>query len=152
MDLRIKCDSLKEIIESFLKQESIDLVNLSLRYEGGNLVLRILADKPGGGITMDECALLNRNLRRLLDEKDIIKDKYILEVSSPGLDRPLKCGNDFMRFLNKRARFFLKTRINGKLEWEGLINRVDTDKVYITVNEGIIAVPFLQINKAKLVI
>ena len=116
---------LKGIFEGFLKERNFEFVDLVYRYEGKDLMLRVLADRPEGGITMDECALLNREIGDILDQKDIIQSRYILEVSSPGLDRPLKTKSDFSRSLNRNVKFFLNDLINRKLEWDGKIIRVD---------------------------
>jgi ribosome maturation factor RimP len=101
---------------------------------------------------MDECARLNREIGSLLDEKEIIQSRYVLEVSSPGLDRPLKTKEDFTRFINREVRFFLNDYINQKLEWDGLIDRVGQESLFIKVKSDIIEIPFLKINKAKLII
>ncbi|HPL82669.1 MAG TPA: ribosome maturation factor RimP [Candidatus Omnitrophota bacterium] len=140
------------LLKDYLTSLNFILVDIICRYEGNGLVLRVLADKPNGGINLDECAMLNREIGVLLDEKDIIKEKYILEVASPGLDRPLKTRDDFLRLLNKPAKFFLNEVINGKLEWDGSIDRVDQESVFIMAKEGIIELPIIKINKAKLII
>lgn len=154
------------LLKDYLGSLNFVFVDIICRYEEGNLVLRILADrsedhglasfgqshKPEGGINLDECARLNRDIGMLLDEKDIIRERYILEVSSPGLDRPLKTGEDFSRLLNKKAKFFLSEAVNGKLEWDGLINKVSQESVFIITKEGTIEAPLLKINKAKLII
>ncbi|PIP19754.1 MAG: ribosome maturation factor RimP [Candidatus Omnitrophica bacterium CG08_land_8_20_14_0_20_41_16] len=152
MDREVLISQLNILLEDYLKSLNLILVDIIYRYEGRDLVLRILTDKLTGGITLDECAILNRDIGGLLDEKDIIQGRYILEISSPGLDRPLKTKNDFLRCLNKSARFFLNELINGKLEWEGLINKVGEDSVFISVEDNLIEVPFLKINKARLII
>ena len=150
----------------YLESLNFVLVDIICRYEGGDFFIRILADrpqghglassgqshKPEGGINLDECAMLNRDIGKLLDEKDMIQERYILEVSSPGLDRPLKTKEDFSLFLNKKAKFFLNELINGKLEWEGLINKVGEESVSISMADSLIEVPFLKINKARLII
>lgn len=143
---------LNSLLKDYLTSLNFVLVDIICRYEGGNLFLRILADRPEGGINLDECARLNRDIGSLFDEKDIIKEKYILEVSSPGLDRPLKTRDDFLRFLNKKVKFFLSEAINGKLEWDGLINKVNQDSVLVEAGEVMIELPFIKINKAKLII
>ena len=143
---------LKSLLSDYLTSLNFVLVDIIYRYEGGDLFLRILADKPEGGINLDECAGLNRGIGGLLDEKDIIKGNYILEVSSPGLDRPLKTREDFSRLLNKKAKFFLNEVINGKLEWDGLISQVSQESVSVATDEGTIEVPIVKINKAKLII
>jgi len=140
------------LLKDYLTSLNFILVDIICRYEGNGLVLRVLADKPNGGINLDECAMLNREIGVLLDEKDIIKEKYILEVASPGLDRPLRTRDDFLRLLNKPAKFFLNEVINGKLEWDGSIDRVDQESVFIMAKEGIIELPIIKINKAKLII
>lgn len=152
MDRESLVKELKIILDDFLKSKGLDLVDLIHRYEGRDLILRVLVDRPQGGISLGDCAGLNRDLSALLDEKNILQARYILEVSSPGLDRPLETENDFMRCLNKRARFFLNEFINGKLEWDGIINNVSERLVYIDVGKGVIQVPLDKINKAKLII
>jgi ribosome maturation factor RimP len=152
MDRQAIVDELKSIIQDFLLAQGLDLVDLILRYEGRDLVLRILADKPEGGISLGECANLNIQISQILDEKDILKERYILEVSSPGLDRPLKTKSDFRRCLNRRARFFLKEAINGKVEIEGIINRVEEDLVCVDIDGGLVQMPLSKIAKAKQVL
>ncbi len=143
---------LKKIIGENLAENNFELVEFTHRYEGRDLVLRLLVDKPEGGITMDECASLNRKLGQLLDEKDIIPVRYILELSSPGLDRPLKAREDFMRCLNKQAAFFLNGPVNGKLQAQGLITSAGDTSVFINDSGRVLEIPLTKINKAKLVI
>jgi ribosome maturation factor RimP len=140
------------LLKDYLASLNFVLVDIISRYEGKDLFLRILADRPQGGINLDECAGLNRAIGGLLDEKDIIKERYTLEVSSPGLDRPLKTREDFSRLLNKKAKFFLSEVINGKLEWDGLINKVSEESVSVATEDGMIEVPIIKINKAQLII
>jgi ribosome maturation factor RimP len=143
---------LKNIIGDYLKNQGLDLVDLIYRYEGRDLILRVLVDKPEGGITLDECARLNSQISEILDEKDILQARYILEISSPGLDRTLKTKNDFLRCMNRRVRFFLNETVNAKLEWEGTISKVDEDKIFINTDVGVMGIPLAKINKAKQVI
>lgn len=152
MDREGLVKELRIVLDDFLKVRGLDLVDLIHRYEGRDLILRVLVDRPKGGISLGDCAGLNRDLSALLDEKSILQDGYTLEVSSPGLDRPLETENDFSRCLNKRVRFFLNEFIDGKLEWDGIINNVGGKIVYIDVDKGIIQVPLDKINKAKQII
>jgi ribosome maturation factor RimP len=143
---------LENFFKSYLSTQGLDLVELIHRYEGRNLVLRLLVDKPEGGISLDECAELNINISKILDEKNIIQDRYILEVSSPGLDRPLKTKNDFSRCITKRVKFFLCEAINGKIEIDGVIKDVSEESVGLQTDKGIVQIPFSIINKAKQII
>lgn len=152
MDRQEIIAELKNIIGDYLKIQGLDLVDLVYRHEGRDLILRILVDKPEGGITIGECANLNERISNLLDEKDILQTRYIIEVSSPGLDRALKTKNDFLRCINRRVRFFLNELIDGKIELEGLISKVENDSVYIEVRNELIEIPLTKINKAKQVI
>lgn len=143
---------LNRIVSDFLAENNFELVEFIHRYEGRDLVLRLLVDKPEGSISMGECAQLNRRIGQLLDEKDIIASRYILEVSSPGLDRPLKTREDFMRCLNKQAVFFLNDLVNDRCQWQGLISKVGEHSVFIIQSGQVLEVPLTKINKAKLVI
>jgi len=152
MDRQEIIAQLQNIIDDYLKIQGLHLVDLIYRHEGRDLIVRILVDRPEGGITVGECSELNNRITSLLDEKDILQTRYILEVASPGLDRPLKTKNDFLRCTNKRVRFFLNEPINGKIELGGLISKVENDSVYIESKNEIIEIPLIKINKAKQVI
>jgi ribosome maturation factor RimP len=152
MDKEVLINELKNFLADFLKSRDLELVELIHRYEGKDAVLRILVDKPEGGISIGECAGLNRELSALLDEKNILEEKYTLEVSSPGLDRPLRTESDFTRCLDKPVKFFLSEFINGKLEWDGVIAKVGPGSVRINTAAGALEVPLDKINKAKRVI
>lgn len=152
MDRDSTINGLKIVLIDFFKDRNLDLVDVIYRYEGRDLFLRVLADRPESGISLGECALLNRELGDILDEKNILEDSYTLEVSSPGLDRPLKQNKDFVRCLGKNIKFFLSENISGKLEWDGIIKKVDEEKVYVDTIKGILGIPLDKINKAKQII
>ena len=143
---------LKLLFEQRFIAQGFELVDVIYRQEGRQLFLRILADRLGGGINLGECAQLSREISQALDEKNIIASGYMLEVSSPGLDRPLKSKEDFRRCLNKQAVFFLNDLVNDKCQWEGLIDRVDDTNVAINRSGQILEIPLTKINKATLII
>jgi len=143
---------LEDLISASFADKNIEFIDFNYRYVGKSLILSILADKPQGGITLGECALLNRQLGILLEEKNIIGGDYTLEVSSPGLDRPLKTQKDFQRCLNKEAVFYFNEPLGGKYQWQGVIGRVDEERVFIHNAGEIFEVPLIKINKAQLVI
>jgi ribosome maturation factor RimP len=151
MDRQERELELRTIIDEYLKSQGIELVDFICRYEGRDLVLRILADRPQGGITLDDCAYLNSEIGVMLDEKNILQEHYILEVASPGLDRPLRSKNDFLRSINKTAKFFLNEKINGKMEFDGKITGVTDTSVYIEIKGEKIEIPLSKITKGKLV-
>ena len=151
MDKHEIIKELKRIIENFFAPQGLDFVDVIYRYESGDIFLRILVDRPEGGITLGECAVLNRQLSAILNERDVLglSKRYILEVSSPGLDRPLKKKNDFLRCVNRKVKLFFNEPINGKLERDGVISQVDDVSVYVNVEGQAMPIPLSKINKAK---
>lgn len=143
---------LKSLIQDFLLIKSVELIEFSSRFEGRGVVLKLIIDKPQGGITVGECSELNRAISRLLDEQNLITQSYALEISSPGLDRPLVSKNDFFRCMNKPVHVFLKEMIDGKWEWEGTIAAVTETAVSLESGSRIRELPLTKINKAKQII
>jgi len=149
VDRELLREQLSKIIRDFIESQGLILVDIILRYEGRDLFLRILADWPQGGISLGECASLNNRLGLILDEKGLIESKYVLEVSSPGLDRPLISKDDFLCCRAKEVRFFLRKPLNGKWELSGKIIEVTTETVKIDSQGSIIEIPMESISKAK---
>jgi ribosome maturation factor RimP len=143
---------LEVLFSNCLENQGLELIDLVYRSSGVKLILTVLVDKPQGGITLQECALVCRQLKDLLEEKSLIDSDYVLEVSSPGLDRPLKNQKDFKRSLNQEAVFFLNDLVNGKCQWQGIVNKVEDASVFIQAKNGILEIPLIKINKAQLVI
>lgn len=137
-------------IEAFLNSHCLELVDVQSRSESGATVFRLLVDKPQGGITMDECAQVNRSLCALFDQEGICAGNYSLEVFSPGLDRPLSTAADLRRNLGRKAKFFLKQQIDGKIEWDGLISNVSESQVDVQTDKGLLQIPLPLFHKAKL--
>lgn len=152
MDRDALINELKGIIEVTLKNKNVDLVDITCRRQGKDIVLQVFVDKPDGGISLGDCAYLNNEIGAILEEKEIIKESYILEVSSPGIDRPLKTKNDFSRCINRRVKFFLNEQVEGQWELEGSINKAEDSSVYIDIEGKIIEIPFSKITKAKQIV
>jgi ribosome maturation factor RimP len=152
MDNKELIPGLENLVKEFLNAQSFELVELSLFRQGRSLVIRILAERPEGGISIGECALVNRRLGELLEEEGIIQESYILEVNSPGLDRPLKTRQDFSRCIGRRVKFFLIEPINGKIEFEGSILNVSEDGLEAQTPEGGITIPLSKIKMAKQIV
>ena len=107
-------DQLVELIMPILDDLEFELVDLEYKREGADLFLRLFIDKPGG-INLDHCATVSREVGALLEVEDIISDAYRLEVSSPGMDRPLKRPADFERFAGERV----KVKTNDPVDPDG---------------------------------
>ncbi|MCM8791546.1 MAG: ribosome maturation factor RimP [Candidatus Omnitrophica bacterium] len=143
---------LKPLLEEFLNQEGFILVDVDFVYEASRLILRILTDHRYGGINLEECSQLNQKIGRLLDEKDLIKTSYVLEVSSPGLDRPLKTEEDFIRCINQEVILYTNQPIKGKKENCGFIREVVAGGLLFEIEGETINIPFDYIIKAKQII
>jgi ribosome maturation factor RimP len=123
-------DRVGQIAEVYLKDHGIELIDIVFRREGPGLVLRIVAD-TADGITVSECADLNNFLSETLDREDVIQDRYTLEVSSPGLDRPIKTDKDFKRSMGKELELTTFEAIDGRKTHEGVLTGMDKDNVVI---------------------
>ena len=118
---------IKELVQPITDENNLELVDVEYVKEGGEFFLRIYIDKEGG-VSLNECELVTRALNPILDEKDPIKDNYYLEVSSPGLDRPLKKEKDFVRYQGRDVEIKLYKPINGSKMHEGELVGLTEDK------------------------
>jgi ribosome maturation factor RimP len=142
-------EKIREVVEEFLKNSGYELVDSLYKYEAKKLVLRILTDRPQGGITLDECADLNNRIGDLIEKQNLIKESYVLEVSSPGLDRPLKESQDFKRCIDKKIVVFTSQYVDGKMQYSGIIKGVNDKFLNLEVEDKELQIPLDKITKAK---
>lgn len=122
-------------ITPVLEQHQFELVDVEYVREVGVWYLRCYIDKEGG-ITVDDCEVISRLLGEWLDKEDFIEDSYILEVSSPGLGRPLKKEKDFARSIGKDVEIRLYKAIDKQKEFTGTLTSYDADSVTLTMEDG----------------
>jgi ribosome maturation factor RimP len=142
-------DKIKEIIEIPILKKNIELVDLEWKRERSGWVLRIFIDKPGG-VTIGDCAKISELVGKILDEEDIIHRSYTLEVSSPGIERPLVKKEDYERFRGEKAKITLKEPIEGRKNFTGIIIGIKEDLVCIEVEGKVWEFPIENIKKANL--
>ena len=118
-----------------MEEHQFELVDVEFVKEAGTWFLRAYIDKPGG-ITIDDCEVISRILSDWLDQADFIEDSYILEVSSPGLGRPLKKERDFERSLGEEVEIRLYKALNKQKEFTGILKAYDKETVTIETAEG----------------
>ncbi|ABY92935.1 ribosome maturation factor RimP [Thermoanaerobacter sp. X514] len=123
----------KDLVMPILEKNNFELVDVEYKKEGSHWYLRVYIDKEGG-ITLDDCQLVSEYLSDRLDEVDPIEHSYILEVSSPGLDRPLKKPRDFERNIGKEIEISLYTPIDKRKKFEGELIEFTGDKIIILYN------------------
>lgn len=125
----------EELLNPIIDRNGFELVDVEFVKEGGNWYLRAYIDKPGG-INVDDCEKVSRELSDLLDETDFIEESYILEVSSPGLGRPLKKEKDFQRSLGKEVEIRTYRMVDKKKEFTGILADYDKDTVTIEIENS----------------
>ena len=139
-----------QFVEPVLDEMGFELVDIEYLSEHGRWVLRIYADKEGG-ITLDDCAFVSRQIGVLIDVKDIIPHEYVLEVSSPGLNRPLKKEKDFLLAVGKKVKIKTIAPINGRRRFTGYLKKFHESSLYLEVDNNLIALPWQDVEKANLV-
>ena len=117
----------ERLIQPILDRNQFELVDVEYVKEGGTWYLRAYIDKEGG-ITVNDCELVAREMNELLDKEDYVEDSYVFEVSSPGLTRPLKKEKDYLRNLGKPVEIRTYRTIDHAKEFIGTLKAYDTDK------------------------
>ena len=142
---------LLELINPVITDMGFELVRLRL-ISGKEITLQIMAARPNGFINVDECAELSTAISALLDVEDPIIDTYSLEVSSPGIDRPLTKIKDFEDFEGYDARLETVELIDGRKRFKGTLAGINGSEILINVDEGTIGLEFEWLAEAKLVL
>ncbi|MFZ5963101.1 ribosome maturation factor RimP [Thalassococcus sp. BH17M4-6] len=142
---------LAEIVTPVIEDMGFELVRIRLM--GGNTpTLQIMAERPEGGIEVDECADISNAVSAILDVEDPILDAYTLEVSSPGIDRPLTRLKDFDTFEGYEAKLETAELIDGRKRFKGELAGVEGSEVLINIAEGTVGLQFDWLTEAKLVL
>ena len=134
----------------------LEIYDVQFRREAQGMVLRVQVDRPGPAATaeesvsVDDCARVSRDLSAVLDVDDVVPDAYTLEVSSPGLDRPLRHADDYRRFAGRRAKIVMREAVDGQTFFKGTIGGVDDGHVLIDSGGARHRVPIGVITRANL--
>ena len=135
------------IVEPILADKALELADLEFVKEGPNWYLRIYIDKEGG-VTIEDCESVSRILEKKLDEKDPIEQAYILEVSSPGIDRPLKKPEHFQKYMGEIIDIKLYKPLEGKKEYQGELKQFENGIITI-IDENDKEIQFVQKETAS---
>ena len=146
---------LADIVRPVIEGMGFELIRIRLM-GGATRTLQIMADRPAGGIEVDECAEISTAVSAVLDVEDPIEENYVLEVSSPGIDRPLTRLKDFEIWKGWEARLETTELIDGRRRFKGFLRGVEGDEVLITIEEGkeelTIGLQFDWLADAKLIL
>jgi len=138
------------LIEPILDEMEIELVDIEYLSEQGRWILRIYVDESGG-ITLDDCARVSREIGDLIEVKDIFDQGYVLEVSSPGLNRRLKKEKDFERAVGKNIKIRMATPLEGQQNFRGNLQSFQDGILCLSVKDDLILLPYGDVEKANLV-
>ena len=148
--------NLLEEIEYIIAKTGYECVNVSLKNDNGNLKIQALIDLPGG-INVDDCEIVSKAVNKFLDSNDanyneLNKGRYYLEVSSPGIERPLFKISDYEKFTGHEVRIKLNEPVEGRKNFTGVIQNISDSKIYLELTDGENAcLEFANIKSANLV-
>jgi ribosome maturation factor RimP len=149
----VKMSQLRQVAEAVVKDNFLELFDLVARPQGGKTLLSVVLDKTSGKVSLEECVAVSGELEKRLDELDVMEGSYLLEVSSPGMDRPLRHGADYVRFEGRLARMTLTEPQEGLVSFEGRLGGLEEDRVLIRIGrERTLRVPLAVIKSARLVV
>jgi ribosome maturation factor RimP len=137
-------------LESNLTGLGYELVEVEICRQGGSLILRVFIDKENGGITLDDCSRAAHMLNPVLDVEDLFEGKYLLEVSSPGWNRPIRKMEHFRRYLGETIRIVTEAPIEARTRFKGVIRSVGDDMICLDVDGRETAIHQENIKKARL--
>lgn len=143
--------SVTSISEEVVSGLDYELVDVEYVKESGDFYLRVYIHKPGG-INLDDCQIVSEKLSNRLDEEDIIQKAYYLEVSSPGLDRPLKTDKDLERNLENEVEVSLYKAMDGLKKYEGILKSYDGDSVELMTADKMVKIPRESVSLIRLTI
>ena len=143
-------DIVKDLAEPLVKTEGLNLVDVDYQKEGSDWILRVFIENLDGELTLEHCENVSKLLSSELDRKDPIDKHYILEVSSPGIERPLNKKEDFIRFKGELIEVKTYAAIDGKKEFRGKLIDFKDKTVIVDDNKGVIEIPFNKIAHANL--
>ena len=151
MDAETITSSIKELADPIAVDEGVEIVAVELLTGHGQWVLRISIDKDGG-VTVGDCAAVSRQVSRLLEVKDPIPNSYVLEVSSPGLNRPLTCEENYRKYKGEEAKIRLRNPIDGQRNFRGRIGEVEAGCVSLVDDDGNqVKIQIENVQKANLI-
>jgi ribosome maturation factor RimP len=139
----------EELLKSSVEAEGLELVHVEYQPRGASSLLRLYIDKPGG-VTLSDCQRISRHVSVLLDVEDFIPNQYVLEVSSPGIERPLFKRADYERFAGREIQLMTRTKVEDRKNFTGVIHEVSDQELSLESEGRIYRIPLDVIKKAKL--
>ena len=147
-------DALLQPIRDHLDTLGFELVDLRRTGTLQRPILQVRVDRPdsrpGQGVTADDCAGISRSLERFLESRALVGPRYVLEVSSPGLDRILRTPEHFARFVDNRVKVELRVARDGRKRYTGMLRRTDGESIEMDVDNFSVSIKLAEIGRARL--
>ena len=145
-----KLEKFEENISPYVKELDLELADVEYVSEGGYNYLRVYVEKKDGDTSLDDCVALSRKIDTLADE--IIKEKFFLEVSTPGLDRKLKKEKDFIRFVGEKVKIYTRSQVEGRKAFERIKEKYEDGVIFLLEETGkTVKIPLSKLRKSNLI-
>ena len=143
-------EKIEKIVTPVVNEMGLSLVDIEYMQDGGYWYVRIYVENLNEEITLEECAAISGKIDEDVDK--LIEQRFFLEVSSPGIERPLKKIEDFIRFKGEKIKVSLKHKINDKKSFEGIITECKDNIIFLEIEEeNIVEIPFSEVKKANII-
>jgi ribosome maturation factor RimP len=140
---------IEDIITPIVVEESCELLDITIIKQAGQQIVRVFIDKPKG-VLMEDCVRVSRAIGHILEVEDPIEGRYNLEVSSPGLNRPLRTKEHFIHVVGKKVDVQTTEKIDGRKRYRGVLTNIDGDNLIIQIDNINFSVPLNKLAKAHL--
>lgn len=143
-------EKIEKIVTPVVNEMGLSLVDIEYMQDGGYWYVRIYVENLNGEITLEECAAISGRIDEDVDK--LIEQRFFLEVSSPGIERPLKKIEDFVRFKGEKIKVSLKHKVDDKKNFEGIITECKDNIIFLEVEEeNVMEIPFSEVKKANII-
>lgn len=142
-------EKIEKIVLPEIEARGLELVDLEYLQEGGYFYVRIFIERLEGDVTLEDCGDLSGAIDEAVD--NLIPHKFFLEVSSPGIERPLKKEKDFIRFVGEKIRVSLVHKLEDNKNYEGILEKFENNVLYLNIGTKILEIPFKEIRKSNIV-
>ncbi|HDR14958.1 MAG TPA: ribosome maturation factor RimP [Desulfobacteraceae bacterium] len=139
------------LVEPVIEELGFELVDVDFLTDRGRRVLRLYVDRECGGITLDECVEVSREVDGLIELEDVVPDPYVLEVSSPGLDRPLRKEKHFAAAVGRKVKVKMKKPVENRRNFTGMLESFNANLITLQIENHNVTLPVAEIEKARIV-
>jgi ribosome maturation factor RimP len=145
--------SLSQRLRALVEEEAFDLWDLEVTFQSGRTVVQVTVDRPGGGVTLADCAYWNRKIGRYLEAENVLPGSYVLEVASPGIERTLTRPEHYTRYVGSSLEVKLNDPHDGRRTFRGELRAAGPESIVVEdADVGTVALPLSAIRKSHLIV